>query len=118
MHTALTLLWMTTFSSNQIDWNANNSAQWCAFSGNDLTNSLTKSVDCGDLCALTPDCTHYTWTDYNSGTCWMKTNKVSISDAFPKHDQNAVCGIVDNSGEFSEIMKLTNDDRNTNGITD
>lgn len=98
MHSTLTSLLITAFTSIQIDWNANNSALWCAFSGNDLTNSLSKSEDCAVRCASTPDCTHFTWTDYNSGTCWMKTNRVSKSDAFVKHDQNAFCGIVDDSG--------------------
>lgn len=105
MDSTLTLLLMTTtFAPKQIVWNANNSAHWCAFSGNDLTNSLTKSVDCEDLCVSTPDCTHYTWTDYNSGTCFMKKNKVSKSEAFPKYDQNAVCGIVDSSGLYSKVF--------------
>lgn len=87
----------------QIEWNtfANNSAVRCAFSGNDLTNSLTKPEDCGKVCAKTPDCTHYTWTDFNSGTCWMKKNRVSKSDAFVKQDQNAVCGIIADTGMLS-----------------
>ncbi len=99
MHPAMLLLLMTTTTSIQIDWNAdNNSAHWCAFSGNDLTNALTKSEDCAALCASTPQCSHYTWTDYNSGTCWMKSNKVSKNDAYFKCDQNAMCGIVIDSG--------------------
>lgn len=88
----------------QINWNANNSAVSCAFIGNDLTNSLTKSEDCGDLCASTPGCTHYTWTDFNSGTCFMKQNKVCKCTAIPKHDQNAVCGIVDGLGMCSKMI--------------
>lgn len=100
MHSVLDLLLLTTtFSSiQQIDWNANNSARWCAFSGNDLSSALTKSEDCHELCASTNDCTHYTWTDYNSGTCFMKSSKVEKRDAFHKLDQNALCGIVSGSG--------------------
>lgn len=97
MQSAITSLWVTT-TFGLIHWNANNSANWCAFSGNDLTNALTKALDCPDRCASTQDCTHFTWTDYNSGTCWMKKNKVFQSDAFIKLDQNAVCGIIDDSG--------------------
>lgn len=99
MHSALTSLLMTTiFTSVQIDWNANNTASYCAFSGNDLKNVLTKPDECADRCASTTDCTHYTWTDFNSGTCWMKTNRVSKNEAFVKLDQNAVCGIVHDLG--------------------
>lgn len=46
------------------------------------------------------DCTHYTWTLYNEGTCWMKQDIVSPSDAHISYDKAAVCGIVDN---FSHI---------------
>ncbi|KAG4076940.1 hypothetical protein HA402_015927 [Bradysia odoriphaga] len=98
MHSVLTTLLMTTtFSTIQIEWNSDNSSRWCAFSGNDLSNALTKSEDCQDLCTSTYGCTHYTWTDYNSGTCFMKTNKVSRADAFLKLDQNTLCGIVSDS---------------------
>lgn len=45
---------------------------------------------------LLSDCTHYTWTIYNEGTCWMKQNTVSASDAHHSYDKSAVCGIVDN----------------------
>lgn len=81
----------------RIRWNERNTAQSCAFDGNDLTNALSKSEDCRDLCASTEGCTHFTWTDFNSGTCWMKGNTVTKSDALHKTDQNAHCGIVDGS---------------------
>lgn len=40
------------------------------------------------------DCTHFTWTDYSGGTCWMKKNIVSKSDAFESSDKSAVCGVM------------------------
>lgn len=80
--------------TGRIQWDANNSAVQCAFTGNDLTNALSKPEDCHGLCASTPECTHYTWTDFNSGTCWMKANAVSRSQAITKLEQNAICGIV------------------------
>ncbi|XP_037046948.1 uncharacterized protein LOC119081817 [Bradysia coprophila] len=69
----------------------------CDFAGNDLSNALTKGEDCGGRCASTQDCTHFTWTNYNSGTCWMKKNAVSKSDAIVSSDTSAVCGIMENS---------------------
>ncbi len=96
----LKTLLITSTVMPRIDWDENNSAISCAFSGNDLTNSLTKSSECGALCASTSGCSHYTWTDFNSGTCWLKTNTVSKSDAYFKSDQNALCGIVVDSGSY------------------
>lgn len=88
-----TLLVTTTFT-HAINWNGNNWALWCDFYGNDLTNAATRGEDCGGRCASTPGCTHFTWTNYNGGTCWMKTNVVSKDNAIPKYDQNAVCGVI------------------------
>lgn len=100
-----TLLLTSAFTPG-IDWNGSNSAASCAFSGNDLSNSLSKPEECEMLCTATPDCTHYTWTDFNSGTCWLKTGKVSKSDALIKLDQNAMCGIVEISGILKNIFSI------------
>ncbi len=65
-------------------------------------NFPSKPEDCPDLCASTQDCTHYTWTDFNSGVCWMKENVVAKSDAIQKLDQNAICGVIDRPMVTSE----------------
>lgn len=77
-----------------IDWNGNSWALWCDFTGNDLLNAPTRAEDCGGRCASTALCTHFTWTTFNGGTCWMKKNRVSKGDAIVKLDRNAVCGVV------------------------
>lgn len=59
-----------------------------------MKNAQSKSEDCAGKCASTSNCTHFTWTDFEHGTCWMKTNQVSKDEAFTKKDQNAVCGVV------------------------
>jgi len=46
---------------------------------------------------LTPGCTHYTWTSYNGGTCWMKKGGASKSDALYVSTPNYVCGVNPNS---------------------
>ncbi len=86
------VLIITTFT-NGIDWNGNNWAQWCDFTNNDLSNALTRAEDCGGRCESTAGCTHFTWTDYNGGTCWMKKNGATKNDAVPKYDSSAVCGV-------------------------
>lgn len=50
---------------------------------------------------LSSDCTHFTWTDYNGGSCWMKRGTVSASDAHFSEDKLAVCGMVDNISHIS-----------------
>lgn len=99
---------------------------YCYFLNNDLTNARVRREDCKDRCASTPrmryrcidfdfdskhfvlplDCTHFTWTNFNEGTCWMKRSRVSAIDAHKSVDKLAVCGIVDN---FSHITWNGND---------
>lgn len=76
-----------------ITWNGN-WAMSCDFVGNDLSSVQTRGEDCGGRCAATAFCTHFTWTNYNGGTCWMKKNIVPKSAAIVKNDQGAVCGVI------------------------
>ncbi|CAF1087232.1 unnamed protein product [Adineta steineri] len=86
-------------NSTIIMWNGNNWALSCAFNGNDLSNVLISSDYCDLKCTETPGCTHYTWTNLNGGTCWMKTNNVSKNDAYNTNDSSTVCGII-NDGQL------------------
>ena len=83
--------------SCQIDWQPGDWAFACDFHGGDLTNAQIKGEDCGGTCASTSDCTHFTWTTFNGGTCWMKSGSVSKSDAFFTGDNSMVCGIISSS---------------------
>ncbi|CAF1028149.1 unnamed protein product [Rotaria sordida] len=86
-----------------INWNGNNWAMSCDFRGNDLSNIRTSGELCGEKCAQTQQCTHFTWTQYNGGTCWMKSGTISKSDAFSTNDQTMVCGVI-NSGQQDTIQ--------------
>ncbi|XP_037025151.1 uncharacterized protein LOC119066670 [Bradysia coprophila] len=86
--------------------NDDNGINYCYFLGNDLTNAQIPREYCSDRCASTPSCTHFTWNAYNGGTCWMKKNRVTQSDAHVSHDNESVCGIVEN---VSRITWLPND---------
>jgi len=94
MFAILAILFTSTTFTYAVDWNGNNWALWCDFIGNDLASAQIRGEDCGGRCESTPGCTHFTWTNYNGGTCWMKKNGASKSDAIPKYDSNAVCGVV------------------------
>lgn len=111
------LLFVSETSSQSVSPAVN----YCFFLRNDLTDARIGRDDCEERCASTPRmgsfhffrvknvfqissltvCTHYTWTDYNDGTCWMKQNTVSANDAHQSLDEAAVCGIVENSAHIS-----------------
>ncbi|UJR06871.1 hypothetical protein I4U23_011160 [Adineta vaga] len=78
-----------------VNWNGNNWAMQCDFSGNDLSNVKIAGELCGGKCAETTGCTHFTWTDHQGGTCWMKYGAVSKNNAFSTNDPNVVCGIME-----------------------
>ena len=69
-------------------------AMACDFKGNDLTNRRIAGANCASTCASTSGCTHFTWTTYNGGTCWMKSGSVSQSDAFYNGNTDMICGII------------------------
>ncbi|RHZ23644.1 hypothetical protein DYB37_010775 [Aphanomyces astaci] len=44
------------------------------YEGNDITSTQrSNSDDCCDDCAKTPGCVLYVWTNWNSGTCFLKS---------------------------------------------
>ncbi|CAF4736191.1 unnamed protein product, partial [Rotaria sp. Silwood2] len=77
-----------------INWNGNDWAMSCDFYGNDLSNVRIPGEGCGGKCAETQGCTHFTWTQWNGGTCWMKKGSVSKANAFPTNDPHMVCGVI------------------------
>ena len=63
-------------------------------SGNDLSNTTSPGEDCSGICSKTAWCTHYTWTNFNGGTCWLKFGNVGKNNATSSTDKSMVCGIV------------------------
>ena len=78
--------------SADIQWNRN-WAHGCDFYENNLDNVRMTGEECGPTCDRTPRCTHFTWTTWNGGTCWMKQGRVTISDATETNDNSMVCGL-------------------------
>jgi len=90
----LILLASTSEIKSQLSWNGN-WALACDFIGNDLANANVRGEDCSNKCYNTAGCTHFTWTTWNGGTCWMKKGSVSKNDAVFTNDQTMVCGVID-----------------------
>jgi len=79
-----------------ISWQTGADGQWalkCDFTGNDLSNARSTGDKCSSVCKATAGCTHYTWTSFNGGTCWMKRGAVTTANAIVSTDASAVCGI-------------------------
>ena len=85
-------------ASSAINWQPDNWALGCDFNGGDIGSAQVRGEDCGAECAKKSGCTHFTWTSFNDGTCWMKGGPVSKSDAVSAEDQGTVCGIVSGQG--------------------
>ncbi|KAE9002723.1 hypothetical protein PR003_g18026 [Phytophthora rubi] len=50
------------------------------YTGNDVGNALSGTAEgCCAICQAKTGCKAYTWTNYNSGTCWLKSGKSGTS---------------------------------------
>ena len=95
--TYLSLILSFSIINAQINWQNGQptGTTWalaCDFQNNDLSNKQVDGPDCAQACASTSGCTHFTWTSYNGGTCWMKSGSISKSNALSTGDQSMVCG--------------------------
>eukprot|EP00775_Hariotina_reticulata_P014913 gene14913-biopygen17259 len=53
-----------------VNWNGNDWANACDFKNRDLQQARVPKNQCGVTCVNTKNCTHYTWTTFNGGTCF------------------------------------------------
>ncbi|UJR34599.1 hypothetical protein I4U23_027375 [Adineta vaga] len=77
-----------------VNWEGNDWAYACDFPDNTFSDILSIANDCGVLCSQTPPCSHFTWSKYNGGTCFMKKGNTTKQDAVVTNDQGMVCGVV------------------------
>ena len=77
----------------------------CDFDENNLFNVQSSSKNCSTICKNTPGCTHYSWSNYMKGTCWMKQGPVNQSDAFKKEIDDIICGIITNFKKPSPLLQ-------------
>lgn len=95
-----------------INWNYDkaNRLNWafdCDFFGNDLENVPSSGEECGPRCRQKSGCTHFTWTNYKGGICWLKKGQIQNQNAVSLLNSNAVCGILDFSSDPSQRNVLT-----------
>jgi len=85
--------------NNTVNWNGNNWAMKCDFNNNNASNSILGNVlstgaNCGGLCYNTRGCTHFAWTLFNGGTCFMKRGQTTKNNAVLISNPNSVCGVL------------------------
>ncbi|KAF0706930.1 hypothetical protein As57867_006656, partial [Aphanomyces stellatus] len=72
--------------------------------GNDLTSTQRPSVnDCCSDCDKTVGCNAYVWTNYNGGTCWLKSSqgdKVYVAGAFAASMVRQRCNAFEDSVDY------------------
>jgi oxalate decarboxylase/phosphoglucose isomerase-like protein (cupin superfamily) len=87
-------------NSGGINFQAGLGYMWavgCDWNNNDMGSAEVRGEDCGGKCLNTNGCTHFTWTSFNGGTCWMKKGSVQPGSAL-KTDQSMVCGYKSGPG--------------------
>ena len=60
----------------QVNWQTGaGGVQWapaCDFYNNrDMGSARVRDNQCGEKCIGTSGCSHFAWTNYQGGTCWM-----------------------------------------------
>lgn len=89
-----------------IRWNEEaNFAFACEFPGNNVARVHINGEKCGETCDRRRECTHYTWTKHDNGTCWLKSGPVSRADAVRTHDLSMICGITNLNFKLSNCQK-------------
>ena len=78
-----------------VDWRHGHWAHNCDFKNKDLTRVYAKGKMCDIHCKNTKGCTHWSYSTYKSGTCWLKYGTVSKSNAFSTKGKpmSGSCGV-------------------------
>jgi hypothetical protein len=82
--------------AKEIKWIADSISTWahnCDFQGKDFNKYYVPKTKCSEECKNHPKCSHFTWTNYRNGTCWMKEGKILKNKALSVN-MDTVCGIV------------------------
>ncbi|XP_037047627.1 uncharacterized protein LOC119082266 isoform X2 [Bradysia coprophila] len=84
------LYFQATSPSENIFWSYN-----CDFTGGDVGSvSAGNAADCGEKCLVNTDCTHFSYKNYNGGTCWMK-GVLTLNTPVERYGEKIICGWVE-----------------------
>lgn len=65
----------------------------CHFKGVEISRRRSRGKDCGSLCLENEDCSHFTWTNLEGGTCLLMKNREMGADQ-AELVAGHVCGFV------------------------
>ncbi|KAJ3306500.1 hypothetical protein HDV03_005110 [Kappamyces sp. JEL0829] len=85
---------MSPLTLMAVTFNSDLFAAGCDFVGQDLANYNVLSGDCPSLCVNVDTCTHWSWTPYQNGTCWLKSGPASASTAVASSTAGIMCGLL------------------------
>jgi len=85
-----------------VDFDGNNWTEDCDFKGKDIgvngVELLTGREDCEDMCKNKKECTHYAYSKWKDGRCFLKKGNVCPSEAnvkLPAKDIGITyCGLI------------------------
>ena len=83
-----------------ITWKDGDGAKWafsCDFTGGDIGSEKTNGENCGAACKRKSGCTRFCWTDYEGGTCWLKTGDAG-NGVIKVSSSSTVCGYLVGGG--------------------
>lgn len=95
-------------SQGRVMWDNN-----CDFYGQDTYSVRAGGESCGDLCNNDGSCTHWTWTNYNGGTCWLKSGGNSGTNWL----SGAACGYVVGRAADSSSSSQISVSSDNNGLS-
>lgn len=83
----------------------------CDFAGGDIDQIKTAGDYCATKCRENPECTRFTWTRFENGTCFLKSGEgnektaISVMGKHGRIDGTRVCGFMQasNFGDRSEL---------------
>ncbi|CAI5534434.1 unnamed protein product [Closterium sp. Naga37s-1] len=95
---ALVALHMRATSAFNFSRTEGGKVQWslnCDWKGNDIGQAAGKGDTCGKQCLSRADCTHFTWTAENGGTCRLK-GAINATELVPATGTSCGYRVTDN----------------------
>lgn len=95
-----------TLSSSQAEsplWKSGVNTLWsenCNFDGNTIQEVRSLDGNCGRLCFEDSECTRFTWTDRNGGTCQFRSGNGVASIV----QNGGICGFVSRKVETASVI--------------
>lgn len=85
-------------SAAALSWRTSGATRWahgCDWAGNDIGSTRVAAARCGGACDRVRACSHFAWTAYRGGTCWLKGGPPPpLARAVGSAKAGAVCGVI------------------------